>query len=203
MNYLDLNITNIDGKYEFKVHRKNAITNVQIKLNSSHDPKTLRGIFNGFLHRAFSVCDEKYRDEEIDFLKHCFIENGYKEYELDNIISDFKKKRERIANHQEENQLKIVSLPWIPVVSPKLRNSFKNIGYGAVFKGAANLKTILTSKNESLPPLSQPGVYMVNYGKKYVGEISLKMSTRMEQHEKSIIDKKWDSSGVSNHAKIC
>ena len=25
----------------------------------------------------------------------------------------------------------------------------------------------------------------------------------MEQHEKSIIDKKWDSSGVSNHAKVC
>ena len=100
---------------------------------------------------------------------------------------------------QAENPLKIVSLPWIPTVSSKLRKSFKNASYKAVFKSIANLKTIPTLKNKSeLPPLSQPGAYMINCNcdKRYVGETSLKMTTRICQHEKSIEDKKWDSSGV-------
>ena len=57
LHFLDLNITNINGRYEYKIHRKNAITNVQVKPNSGHDPKVLKGIFTGFLHRAHTICE--------------------------------------------------------------------------------------------------------------------------------------------------
>ena len=40
-------------------------------------------------------------------------------------------------------------------------------------------------------------------GKKYVGETSLKVSTRIKQHQKTIIDEKWDTTGVSDHASTC
>ena len=41
-------------------------------------------------------------------------------------------------------------------------------------------------------------------GSKYDGETSLiKVSTRLEQHQKSITDRKWDFSGISNHAQSC
>ena len=39
--------------------------------------------------------------------------------------------------------------------------------------------------------------------KSYVGETKLKVSTRIQQHKKSIRDEKWDSSGVSFHARTC
>uniref|UniRef100_A0A7M5XI54 GIY-YIG domain-containing protein n=1 Tax=Clytia hemisphaerica TaxID=252671 RepID=A0A7M5XI54_9CNID len=39
--------------------------------------------------------------------------------------------------------------------------------------------------------------------KRYVGETKLKVSTRIQQHEKTIRDEKWDISGVSFHAKTC
>ena len=39
--------------------------------------------------------------------------------------------------------------------------------------------------------------------KRYVGETSLKVSTRLEQHKKSIKDKKWDLSEISTHANEC
>ena len=39
--------------------------------------------------------------------------------------------------------------------------------------------------------------------KRYVGETKLKISTRIKQHEETIKYKKWDSSGVFFHAKIC
>ena len=64
----------------------------------------------------------------------------------------------------------------------------------------ANLKTLLTSNNKcKLPDNSLPGVYLTSCkcGKKYVGETSLKVSTRMEQHKKTIRDEKWDLTGIS------
>ena len=50
-----------------------------------------------------------------------------------------------------------------------------------------------------------PGIYLVNCkcGKQYVGKTSLKVSTRMEQHRKTIQDEKWDSTIISNHLKAC
>ena len=36
--------------------------------HSGHDPKVLRGIFTGFLHRAYTFCEGQRREEEVDFI---------------------------------------------------------------------------------------------------------------------------------------
>ena len=65
LNFLDISITNtINNKYEFKVHRKNAITNIHIKPTSCIKPNIIKSVFKGFLHRALSICSEKYIKEE-------------------------------------------------------------------------------------------------------------------------------------------
>ena len=52
-NVLNATIINTGaGKCEFKILRKNAITNVQIKPHSYVNPALIRGIFKGFLSRA-------------------------------------------------------------------------------------------------------------------------------------------------------
>ena len=59
LNFLDITIKNTGtGKYEFKIHRKNAITNVQIKPDSYVTPALIRGIFRGFVSRAKKLCSE-------------------------------------------------------------------------------------------------------------------------------------------------
>ena len=52
LNLLDINITNntTNRKYEFKVHRKDAITNIHIKPNSCIDPSITKSVFKSFLH---------------------------------------------------------------------------------------------------------------------------------------------------------
>ena len=53
LNFLDVTIINtVEGKYEFKIHRKNAMTNVQIKPHSYVNPALIRDIFKGFVSRA-------------------------------------------------------------------------------------------------------------------------------------------------------
>ena len=52
LNFLEINISNtINNKYEFKVHRKTAITNIHIKPTSCIDPNTIKSKFKGLLHR--------------------------------------------------------------------------------------------------------------------------------------------------------
>ena len=73
LNFLDITIKNNNtGKYQFKIHRKEAITNVHIKPNSNIDPKIKTGVFKGFLYRAKSICSEETLQEEINFLQKYF-----------------------------------------------------------------------------------------------------------------------------------
>ena len=61
LHFLDINITNntTNRKYEFKVHRKDAITNIHIKPNLFIDPSITKNVLKGFLHRTHTVCSEK------------------------------------------------------------------------------------------------------------------------------------------------
>ena len=53
LNFLVVTIINTGaGEYEFKIHRKTAITNAQIKPQSYVNPALIRGIFKGFVSRV-------------------------------------------------------------------------------------------------------------------------------------------------------
>ena len=93
LNFLDITITNTKkGSYSYNVYRKPAITNVQVKPHSGHDPKILKGIFIGFINRAHKICSEQHLNDEIEFLVQTFKENGYEENTLRTIFSQYKKK---------------------------------------------------------------------------------------------------------------
>ncbi|XP_065678811.1 uncharacterized protein LOC136093634 [Hydra vulgaris] len=155
INFLDLCIiNNKNGKYEFRIHRKNAITNIQVKATSNHDPQILNGIFKGFVHRAFNVCSQKHIENELKFFIQVFVENGYKYSNLIKIIKEIKRKYKKplvttknIDNITSTNPT--ISLPWVPILSPKLRKVFRKAGYKTVFKSNSNLEAILTSRNKS------------------------------------------------------
>ena len=204
-------MNNKEGKYEFKIHRKNAITNVQLKPTSSHDPKVLRGTFTGFVNRAFSICSEKHVKEETNFLVTTFVENGYDEKELKKIVEKVKAKFENTEEEERtknENQ-QMTTLPWIPGVSPQLRRVYKKAGIKVVFRAGANLRNILTAKNKTkLPKNSHPGVYRIPCSdhpdkNPYIEETKLKVNTRLRQHYDDVINGKTKPSGVVHHAKSC
>ena len=118
LNFLDVTITNTGaGKYEFKIHRKNAITNVQIKPHSFVNSSLIRGIFKGFVSRSKRLCSGKYLDEELNFLVDMFVENGHDRNYLNSIISENKHQ----APNTENKDSNIVRLPWIRIIGPKIR----------------------------------------------------------------------------------
>ena len=143
------------------------------------------------------------------------MENGYKENDLKKAVNEIKEKSNadtlQNAETQSEdptNKTPIITLPWIPGISPKLKKVYKKAGYKTVFKANANLQTILTSKNKvRLAKNSHPGVYKIQCKCRnlppYIGETKAKVSTRFKQHEAYVRNGHWEKSGAAKHQKTC
>ena len=58
LNFFDIKIKNNNGRYEFDVHRKPALMEVQIKPLSCIPSDTITSMFKGFLARATKICFE-------------------------------------------------------------------------------------------------------------------------------------------------
>ena len=136
--FLDVNIKK--GQYDFNIFRKNAITNVQVKTESCRDLVIQKGIFRGFIHRVFSICSKKHLNEEIDFLKKIFVQNGYLEKDLVKIIEEIKYKPDQQTTSAENNSTcnhnyatqshprianQTVALPQIPRLLSKSKNGLQ------------------------------------------------------------------------------
>ena len=92
LNFLDVTIISTGvGKYVFKMHRKNATSNAQIKSHSYVNPALIRGVFERFLSRVKKSCSEKYLDEELSFLVDMSVESGYDQNHLYSMIWENKR----------------------------------------------------------------------------------------------------------------
>ena len=101
------------------------------------------------IDRAYNICSDNFIGDEIEFLVNVFVENGYDETILCNIIKQRRRKGNNDSDLEGTSQVtlsNIVTLPWVPGLSQKLRKVFKKAGYKAVFKSGANLRTILCRK---------------------------------------------------------
>ena len=108
LNFFDINITNtINNKYEFKVHHKKAITNIHIKLTCI-DPNTIKSVFKGFIHRAHSICSEKYIKEEEKFLIDMFVENGRNKQLLKNLVIGYNNTKNDKSNTKTTHKIETI-----------------------------------------------------------------------------------------------
>ena len=203
LNYLDVSIhNNGNGSYDFKVFRKDAITNIQIKPESCHDDKIKNGVFKGFILRAKAICSDKYLQDEINFIKQIFIENGYDRNHLEKIIANIELTPAKIRNDDQ----RYASLPWIPGLSQKLKKAFKKADCAVSFKSPRNLESLLTSRNKpKLPDNSQPGVYFfpTSCGSGYTGETKKQIRTRNQEHKEAVFKGNKSDDAIAEHANTC
>ena len=78
LNLLDITITNSGtNPYDFKIFRKPAVTNVQIKSNSNMAANISVSVFERFLSRAYKIYSKCYIDKEIQLLIDVFTGDGW------------------------------------------------------------------------------------------------------------------------------
>ena len=114
--FLDISIrNNKSGRYEFSIHRKDAITNLQIHPESSVNPSTVFGVFKGFLTRAHRICSPNRLQEEVEFLVNMFEENKYDRERFEDIAKRFEQQSslssDSTIERQDEGDFPVVKLP--------------------------------------------------------------------------------------------
>ena len=205
LNFLDVKVKNTGrGSYEYSVHRKAAITNVQVKSTSCHYEGTLNGIFKGFIHRAKSICSPKHLKAELEFLTQVFVSNGYEKSHLDQLIAE--SNRAKIVSNPRPIKNNFVSMPYLPGLSAPLKKAFRKAGYKVAFKSPRNLGSILTSNiKPKLPANSSQGVYFIPTGCRnaYTGETKKKIVTRTNEHEKAIFLEDTEHDAIAAHQIEC
>ena len=177
-----------------------------IKPNSSVDPKVKSGVLKGFLSRAKNICSPDLLEREIDFIINVFVESGYEKNEISKTATTYLKNFGNNDKNNKQEYENLVSMPWIPGISNKIKKAYKDFGLNITFKSQNNLKNILCSKNKSKNRKhSNPGVYRLKCecGGQYIGETGASVSTRVMQHQKSVFEGKWGDSGLAEHAKNC
>ena len=94
----------INNKYELKVHRKKAITNIHIKPTSCINPNIIKSVFKGFLHRAHSICSKKYIKKEEKFLIDMFVVNSCNKQLQKNLVIKYNNKNNNKNNHENNTE---------------------------------------------------------------------------------------------------
>ena len=151
-------------------------------------PNVSVSVFKGFLSRAYKICSERYIDEEIQFLIDVFTENGYERKTLEKITRNyFKELQNPPVNNKNtsEDINKIVKLPWIPIIEPKLMQAFKKKHIKTIFTSGSSLKSLLRRNKTKLLPNSYPGVHELKCtcNSAYFGETKKKILTRTIEHQ--------------------
>ena len=217
LSFLDITVMNNGaGTYDFKVFRKQAITNVMQKPSSSVNPELVNGIFKGFVTRAIRICSPEFLQSEIDFFINVFRENGHDGNQLKYIAATMTATTEVPATISNDTITPPVSvaeapadpvmrLPWIPRISPRIRKILRKYGVKTVFTSGRSLSDILCNHKSELPKNSHPGVYLLQCqcNAYYIGETKKRVHTRIMEHEKNVFKGQWKQSGATEHAKNC
>ena len=145
------------------------------------------GVFKGFLLRALHICSENYLAQEMEFLINVFTENGHSITVLEKVTKEYMNNitsvKEKVNIETIKNG-KIVKLPWVPKLGPKLRKEFKKFGVKTVFTSRRNLKNLICRNKSKLLPNSFPGVYQLDYtcNALYIGETKKKVIPGTIEH---------------------
>ena len=85
------------------MHHKKAINNIHIKPTPCIDPNIIESVFKGFLHRAHSICFEKYIKEKEKFLIDLFVENVHNKQLLKILVIKYNNKKNNKSNDENNN----------------------------------------------------------------------------------------------------
>ena len=174
LNFLDVTIINTGaGKYEFKIHRKNAITNVQIKPHSFFNPSLIRGIFKGFVSSLY--------------LNSIINENKHQTPNTENKDSNIVKLlRIQIIGPKIRKELQKTGCKVIFTSATKLKNILCN-----------NKSKLLSNSYSGVYELS------CDCGGKYIGETKKRVLIRSIEHQEDSMTGKWEASSATEHSKNC
>lgn len=177
--------------------------------SDSHCPyQHKRAAFHSMVHRLcrLPLSVDSYRIEYA-YIKEVARVNGYGAKMIDDLILRHSNKIMRsnrstfiLSNSVEPN--KRVSMKFVPAVTNKLKNIFKDHNMDIVFRSDNNLSNLLGSTKDKTADMKKSGVYAVQCGDCdgiYYGQTKRSIGVRFKEHDRDIGNNNSKGSALAAH----
>ena len=164
INFLDLTLHHQKNKIVTEWFTKKTWSSRYLHFNSQHPISQKKTVIIGLADRSIKLSDPQYRTRAINKAKETLKENNYPEKLINKI---FKQRIHTFYNHSQtlpkksKNNNKYISLPYIPTLSEKFQNVFRNYNITVSHKGNNLLKNhIFTPLKAKIPKDKKPTLFM-------------------------------------------
>jgi hypothetical protein len=194
INYLDLTISNLNNKHNFKIYRKSTYSDLVIPASSNHPHSQKMAAFNTMIHRLHQVPLSRENFEiELNTIRYIAQTNGYNPNILDRILKKYNKKQ----NKEIKDKPIYIPFNFTGKDCYKIQKIFVSHGYQLAFKTTNNLEALLkesklTSTTNDDDKFQKSGVYKLKCNdcdSFYIGQTGRSFQDRYKEHIKAITNK--------------
>jgi len=194
---------------KFSIYRKPTHTDRFITSDSFHCEQHKRATFNSMAFRLFNIPMEK---EDFVREKNCISRiatiNGFDNHFISKIINKHKKNFEMknfttLLKIESDKKKKFISVPYFPLITNKLNESFKKHDIKLVQRSKFTIKNSLANnKFKSRNKLHESGIYREHCKTcdyKYIGQSKRRIFERHKEHVGAIKNYQKGTSAVADH----
>lgn len=188
LNFLDLTISRIGNKHDFRIYRKPTYTDVTIPVSSCHPIQHKLAAYRSFVHRLMSVpLSQDNYNRELNIIYHMAKRNGYNRSMIDGLI---KGKRRNIVRsllypvQQDKPQKYLGSLTYLGAISDKVSKILFRNEIRVAYKTNNSLRQICNGKDK-LENNKKAGIYKLicdECNAVYIGQTGRNFQTRYKEH---------------------
>lgn len=183
INFLDLTISNCNGKHCFTIYRKPTATDIIIHADSCHPMKYKRAFFKSMIHRILKLpLESDAIKKELNILKQIAESNGFKSNKVDALFHRLQQPRENLHNSRR----KFTKMTYMGVLSDKINRLFKNTELTIAFTTNNLLQNRLRHTIGSQKDIySNSGIYKLicdDCDKQYIGQTGRNFTVRFKEH---------------------
>lgn len=191
INFLDITLTNIEGKHGFDIYRKPTTTDVVIPRNSMHCDKYKMSFFHSMLNRMVKITLTSDKIErEILILKDIAVNNGYQPAIVDRIHQKIVSKKSNSLNEITLQKGGTYNKPYFNIrylgkISETIERAFRKVNVAVSFKNCNNIEKSLIHSVEEVDVFSKSGVYRIccsDCDLMYIGQTGRSFKERYNEH---------------------
>lgn len=212
IHYLDMSVTNVNGKIITNWYSKPISSGRMINYHSTQPLRVKLNTATNFIKKVFQLSDDKYTGQNINKIRRILNLNNYPTYIINNLIQSYlKTKNKSEENDKTKKDTIFYSVPYIPKLTET--KTLKNIisDNTATIAHKSN-KTIRTLFSNNKTKLEKTKICNVVYeipctGNEnescnlvYIGTTKRRLGTRINEH-KADTAKRKGTTALSLHAK--
>ena len=133
------------------IYRKPTHTNLYTHYCSSSPTSTKFSIISSLTRRAYTLCSSCHLNDELQFLKHTFLTNGFPLNKINQVMDRTMKSLQKTTTKKNKTPTAKTILPYHPTYSKKIKTALQRCDVSTTFSSPPSLMTVLNTNKTPGP----------------------------------------------------